>query len=56
MYAIRSYYELNIVHIGLMTGGIIGIWSFISGLVEGLAGFVDPNTFDANQALGPLPS
>jgi len=50
-----QYRKLNLVHIGLMTGGIIGIWSFISGLVEGLAGFVDPNTFDANQALGPLP-
>ena len=50
-----QYQKLKIVHIGLMTGGIIGVWSFISGLVEGLAGFVDPNTFDANQALGPLP-
>jgi len=50
-----QYRKLTIVHIGLMTGGIIGVWSFISGLVEGLAGFVDPNTFDANQALGPLP-
>ena len=47
--------KLNMAHIGLMTGGIIGIWSFISGLVEGLAGFVDPNTFNANQALRPLP-
>ena len=48
-------FKLNIVHIGLMTGGIIGIWSFISGLLEGIAGFEDPNTFNANQALGPLP-
>jgi len=48
-------FKLNMAHIGLMTGGIIGIWSFISGLVEGLAGFVDPNNFDSNQALGPLP-
>lgn len=50
-----QYRKLNIVHIGLMTGGIIGVWSFISGLVEGLSGLVDPNSFDANQALGPLP-
>jgi len=50
-----KYQKLHIMHIGLMTGGIIGVWSFISGLVEGLSGFVDPNTFDANQALGPLP-
>lgn len=47
--------KLSLVHIGLLTGGILGVWSFISGLVEGLAGFVDPNTFDASQALGPLP-
>ena len=50
-----KYLKLNLIHVGLLTGGIIGVWSFISGLVEGLAGFVDPNSFDANQALGPLP-
>lgn len=50
-----QYRKLTILHIGLLTGGIIGVWSFISGLVEGLSGFVDPSIFNANQALGPLP-
>ncbi|TFH32298.1 MAG: hypothetical protein E4G99_12910 [Anaerolineales bacterium] len=45
----------QVLHIGILTGGILGVWSFIAGLVEGLSGFVDPNTFDASQALGPLP-
>lgn len=47
--------KADLLHIGILTGAILGIWSFISGLVEGLSGFVDPNAFDANQALGPLP-
>ncbi len=47
--------KLTIVHIGLLTGIILGLWAFVSGLVEGLAGYVDPATFNADQALGPMP-
>jgi len=45
----------DLIHIGVLTGAILGVWSFISGLVEGLTGFVDPNNFDASQALAPIP-
>ena len=47
--------KLTIVHVGLLTGIILGLWAFVSGLVEGLAGYVDPATFSADQALGPMP-
>jgi hypothetical protein len=47
--------KLTLVHIGLLTGVILGLWAFVSGLVEGLAGYVDPATFNADQALGPMP-
>ena len=44
----------NLKHIALVTGLMLGVWSFISGLLQGLMGFVDPATFGANDALGPL--
>ena len=44
----------NLRHIALVTGLMLGVWSFISGLLQGLLGFVDPTTFDTSDALGPL--
>lgn len=49
-------WKTNVKYIGVMTGVMLGIWSFISGLLMGLFGFVDPATFGAEQALGPLPA
>lgn len=39
-----------------LTGLMVGFWSFISGLLQGLLGFVDPATFNASTALNPLPA
>lgn len=50
-----SIISRNLRHIALVTGLMLGVWSFISGLLQGLLGFVDPATFDAGSALGPLP-
>jgi hypothetical protein len=41
--------------VGLMTGVMLGIWSFISGLLLGIMGFVDSAGFGPAQALAPLP-
>jgi hypothetical protein len=45
----------SLQHIGLMTGAMLAVWSFVSGLLQGLMGFVDPSTFGPEQALAPLP-
>jgi hypothetical protein len=42
------------MHIALVTGVLLGVWSFIGGLLQGLLGFVDPASFDAAGALGLL--
>lgn len=39
-----------------LTGLMVGFWSFISGLLQGIFGFVDPATFNAATALKPLPA
>ena len=41
--------------VGLMTGAMLGIWSFVSGLLLGLMGFVEPSTFGPEKAFEPLP-
>lgn len=49
-------WKTNIKHIGATTGVMLGIWSFVSGLLMGLFGFVNPATFGPEQALDPLPA
>lgn len=44
-----------ILQIGVMTGVMVGVWSFVSGLLLGLMGFIDPATFGPEQAFDPLP-
>lgn len=41
--------------IGSLTGFMVAVWSFISGLSLGLMGFVDPAAFGPAKALEPLP-
>ena len=47
----KSYVQ----QVGLMTGVMLGVWSFFSGLLLGLMGFVNPSTFGPDKALEPLP-
>lgn len=41
--------------VGSMTGFMVAVWSFVSGLSLGLMGFVDPAAFGPAKALEPLP-
>jgi small-conductance mechanosensitive channel len=48
-------WKSNVQQVGLMTGIMLGVWSFVSGLLLGLMGFVNPSTFGPENALEPLP-
>lgn len=39
----------------ILTGLMVGFWSFISGLLQGLFGFVQPGSINMATALKPLP-
>jgi len=44
----------TIRHVALTTGVMLGLWSFVSGLLQGLLGYVEPTEFNAGDALGPV--
>jgi magnesium-transporting ATPase (P-type) len=48
-------WKSTLQQIGLMTVIMFGVWSFTSGLLRGLMGFIDPSAFGLDQALAPLP-
>lgn len=48
--------RISLKYIGLLTGLMLGVWSFVAGLLQGLFGYVDPATFGPEQALTPLPA
>jgi hypothetical protein len=48
--------KLGIRYVLTLTGLMVGFWSFISGLLQGLFGFVNPETFNVYTALKPLPA
>jgi len=43
-------------YLGLLSGLTLTVWSFLSGLLQGLMGYIDPSTFGPKQALAPLPA
>lgn len=48
--------KISLKYIGLLTGLMLGAWSFVAGLLPGLFGYVAPATFGPEQALNPLPA
>jgi hypothetical protein len=44
----------NLKYLALMTGVMLGVWSFVGGVLQGLLGLVDPATFSVAQTLAPL--
>ena len=45
-----------IKYLGVLGGLTLAVWSFISGLLQGLFGYINPATFGPTQALAPLPA
>ena len=43
-------------YLGVMAGLTLAVWSFISGLLQGVMGYIDPAAFGPEQALAPLPA
>jgi len=43
-------------YLGVMTGLTLAVWSFLSGLFQGVMGYIDPTAFGPGQALAPLPA
>ena len=43
-------------YLGVLSGLTLAVWSFVSGLLQGILGYVNPATFGPAQALAPLPA
>lgn len=43
-------------NLGVLGGLTLAVWSFISGLLQGIFGYINPATFGPAQALAPLPT